>query len=121
MKRCDDCVGGWRYVQEAYAVQIAATKGEPESDAYKAALSAARNTVYPCRTCQPDRYYRWADHHLDGNHDRSACVECIQAGAAGAPGNRKPPPRRASTGSHEPPPPTDRDYPDHASAAAGDR
>jgi hypothetical protein len=114
------CVGGWKEVQEAYALQEAAKAGDPGDPRYEAALAAARNTVYPCRICNKAAFFRWAGGHLDPEHDRSTCGECLEAGAPS--GHRKQ--HRKGGGNAEPPPPGDDDYrghtPDYAERAAGD-
>lgn len=45
-------------------------------DALEHRRRAARNTVYPCKDCNPVVFYRWAGRHLDSNHLRAGCSEC---------------------------------------------
>lgn len=124
-KTCDDCGEGhgWKHVQEPYAVQQAERAGEPGTAEYAAALAAARNTVYPCRTCNKAAFFRWAGRHWLPDHDVASCGECIEAGRP-APNGRKAGRRRPAT-EEPPPPPTDEDaarqhVPDFAERAAGD-
>lgn len=87
---CVRCEGGWVQVRPEYAVhrfpdptmeQLAGA-----DDATRAAMwrtvecsrAAARNSVYPCRRCRPEAFYRWAGGHLDAGHDVLACSECIE-------------------------------------------
>ena len=46
------------------------------------ARAAAANSVYPCRACAPSLFYRWRDGHLESDHDRERCQDCISVGAA---------------------------------------
>ncbi len=49
--------------------------------------SAAANSVYPCRECRPEQFFRWLGGHWQPDHDKSACDECK---AAGLPRSRRP-------------------------------
>lgn len=93
------CEGtGWRRVQPAYALQVAARYGEPGTQRHTAALESARNTVYPCKDHNTAVFFRWAGGHYEPDHDRGNCGECIEAGAPAARRPRRP-------GREEPPPP----------------
>jgi hypothetical protein len=37
---------------------------------------AATNSVYPCRRCRPEQFYRWADGHMKPGHDPARCGIC---------------------------------------------
>lgn len=39
--------------------------------------ASAVNSVYPCRACNTDRFYRWRDGHYGGDqHNRATCTGC---------------------------------------------
>lgn len=86
MTACDTCDGsGWRTVTEKYA-QAQADQAMPRvegvewTDAHQArwqsAFASARNTVYPCKVCNADTFWRWANGHFARDHDRVGCPEC---------------------------------------------
>lgn len=103
--RCGDCAGtGQRMVSAKYAEHTALGQVDPELGAddphYPSRLAAARNTTYPCKTCNPDAFYRWASGEWgQGSSPRRGKRR------GGDPGPIEPP---------DPPPP------DYASRAAGD-
>lgn len=86
MAECTDCdSSGWRRVTTKYAEHQANTKHpapedrertDAEQRLWRSAYETARNTVYPCKTCQPSVFWRWANGHFDPQHDRAACPEC---------------------------------------------
>ena len=85
-----DCEHGWVNVHPDYADRSVPLPTPPRVDAtpdqvdrYGEAVALidarrrmARNTVYPCKTCQPGLFFRWVGGHLDAKHDRSECDEC---------------------------------------------
>lgn len=72
-----DCDGGWRWVKRPYAEHLAATTDGSEPAAH--VIAALLNTVYPCRNCRPDAFYRWANQHWSPDHDVAACQDCADA------------------------------------------
>lgn len=84
--RCDGT--GWVQVQEAYAEQHLAPDlfADPDTVSEQAAQlaeqrlaqqrAALAQSVYPCRVHNPRLFFRWAQGHLDPQHDRSDCPEC---------------------------------------------
>jgi hypothetical protein len=110
---CDRCEFGWRTVVEANAERqfprpdgIDDPSRTPEErDAleriWKGRLAGAKNSVYPCKVCNAVMFFRWAAGHLDSNHDRSGCSECLDArnGRSG---------KKEFKPTTEHPPPTDR-------------
>lgn len=99
-RTCDDCdTTGFRYVQRAYAeseakrrMAASANPVTPEDDPskYEGLVATFLNTVYPCRTCNPSLFFRWAGGHLAADHDRDACGECIEAGSGSGRGRGAP-------------------------------
>lgn len=89
--RCTDCEGtGWRrvlptYAEHMYPSPAADLLGAQLGEAAFAELvrqtdmkrAAAVNTVYPCRTCRPNQFYRWANGHYGAEHDADRCPQCV--------------------------------------------
>src|SRR5690606_8689183 len=57
-------------VRAAYEQQLV------ETYAVRAALT---NAVYPCKTCRPEAFHRWAQGHYSAGHDPAGCAQCVQA------------------------------------------
>lgn len=129
MTTCGDCNStGWRYVSRAYAEHEAKQRmaqGEnPRSPLDDPADFAKwveyyESTVYPCRTCNAETFYRWSGGHLDRDHDRAGCTECRGLGVPIGRGSGRRRKVHAGGGGEEPPPP-DEPPADYASRAAGD-
>lgn len=108
---CAPCDGsGWRRVQAKYAEHQASLKVPRELDvewtaahekAWRSAYETALNSVYPCKDCNTEMFWRWANGHLDREHDRASCAECI---ALGVPGSKKRHSGRSSRAADRPPP-----------------
>lgn len=92
---CEPCQGtGWRKVQPKYAEHQANLRhpapedGSDRTDVaqrqWRSAYLTALNTVYPCKDCNTETFWRWANGHLDSQHDRSNCAECIALGVVGS-------------------------------------
>lgn len=87
---CTKCDGGYVTVQPAYAVHLFPDPTAEQvvgmsTEAHQALLdeietrrAAARNSVYPCRRCNPPLFFRWAGGHLALGHDVLTCSECIE-------------------------------------------
>lgn len=87
---CEHCEFGWRSVRlesvEAANPRPVALDDEALSDedraritlTWQARLASGKNTVYPCKECNPDLFYRWAKGHLDSAHERAGCAECLE-------------------------------------------
>lgn len=86
IERCDH---GWVTVLPSYADRHAPQ--QPSADVWDrmsakeretwetntaAAWLALSETVYPCRMCQPDAFYRWVQGHWSSDHDRDRCEIC---------------------------------------------
>lgn len=85
------CEGGWMLVTATYVERRHPLPQQPELGAheddyrrYDAQVAqverrraASTNTVYPCRACRPDDFARWAGGHLDPDHNRHDCPDCI--------------------------------------------
>lgn len=90
MKGCDRCDGGWRTVTEGYVDRLApiptALDLAPFTEEEQGAIlylngvkrAALRDSVYPCSDCNSSAFYRWAGGHLEANHDRGRCLECVE-------------------------------------------
>jgi hypothetical protein len=66
-----DCVDGYRFVTDLYAVSIA----DPDEDPGKHA--AALNSVYPCSTCNAEVARLWGAGHMHPDHvTAGGCEEC---------------------------------------------
>lgn len=102
---------GWRPVTAKYAEGEARLKHDPEKDprSYEAARASLLNTVYPCKEHNRDMFWRWANGHLDVNHDRASCPECQPIKATGRSMRRGSSSGPQPAGGVEPPPPSDRD------------
>lgn len=89
----DRCDNGWITPLPSYIDAYAPTPpADPGPDAGPAVLAAydrqvidvaARRAslgtdVYPCKTCQPRQFHRWAQGHYRPGHDPSACAQCIE-------------------------------------------
>lgn len=89
-----ECDHGWRGLGDGFIEAEVARRKQRNPDVDEPVVRAALlNTVYPCKTCQPTLFYRWAGRHLDSDHDRQSCVECkaldpttFRRGKAKAPG-----------------------------------
>jgi hypothetical protein len=95
---CGRCHGdGWVEVQPQYAVQqfpdptmekLAQLDDAGQQrlwDHVRAMRAAAERSVYPCRACNADLFYRWAGGHLAHDHDTGRCADCIETlGVKGA-------------------------------------
>lgn len=101
-----DCDGGWRWVQLPYAEHLAA---KPDGTVDHATLAAFLNSVYPCRTCHPAAFYRWAEGHFARDHDAAACDDCRDAakGRRRSIGRPASPARPSDPPIGEPPPDAD--------------
>lgn len=86
---CPDCEGvGWRRVLPEYAARMfpmpEATLEHPVDQATLEMLQAlvqerreaAEATSYPCRTCRPSQFYRWAGGHYSPDHP-DWCPQCL--------------------------------------------
>lgn len=83
MTGCDACEFGWRSVQMPYCEKMFPVADDDDDEAIERARerrAAAMNTVYPCKVCQPNLFFRWVGGHLDKEHDRGACEECSSIG-----------------------------------------
>jgi hypothetical protein len=96
-----ECDAGWRWVSQSYAEHIAADVVVEGDTPAAAVIAALRNSVYPCRICHPQRFFRWAEGHFRPDHDLASCPDCIAAH-----GGVKSAKRHAHGGrrTHEPPP-----------------
>lgn len=90
---CEHCEFGWRRIAPG---AVDATLFEPlDLDGLDVAdrarlemvrrceIAAARNTWYPCKHCNADRFFRWVGGHYGSDHDRGSCEDCVEAGLAG--------------------------------------
>lgn len=96
---CGECERGWRTVKPAFAHHEAIKAGEEGTSAYAQRFASAVNTVYPCRICRPGAFFRWANGHLDPEHERTDCVDCTTSTRSKS--------RTKTSGSWTPPPPGD--------------
>lgn len=102
---CSRCAGAsWVQVGEKYAEHLATKAVDREKDPaeWAARRAAYLNSYYPCPTCNRAMFFRWQGGHLDRDHVRAGCPECIDAGAAKR-GTR----RHAMAASSGPPPPSE--------------
>lgn len=102
---CSRCDGaGWVQVGGKYAEHLAskAHDREKEPQAWAARRASYLNSYYPCSACNRPMFFRWQGGHLDKDHVRAGCPECIDAGAAKR-GTR----RHAMAASSGPPPPAE--------------
>ncbi len=105
---CSHCGNiGWVFVADAYAermhpVPTAVQAKYLDTDLQLlaarvgAARAAAADSVYPCKRCNTDLFYRWAGGHLDSKHDRGSCDECCDL--AGRRPRRRPAPAPDAVG-----------------------
>lgn len=86
-EECDRCDDGWVGVTAAYPLQLVPDRDlsvvadehhGAVVDAIKRARWYASRSVYPCKSCRPELFYRWAGGHLDRRHDPGTCDECIE-------------------------------------------
>lgn len=99
---CSRCAGAqWIQVGEKYAEHLATKAHDPEEEpqAWAGRRAAFLNSYYPCPTCNRTMFFRWQGGHLDKDHVRAGCADCIDAGAAKR-GSR----RLVAAGSSPPPP-----------------
>lgn len=87
---CTRCEDGWVTVKDGYALHlypdpdpIRMSALDPEvveqiHDELRLKRAAAANSVYPCRTCNPSLFFRWAGGHFKLGHDYAHCDECIE-------------------------------------------
>ncbi len=89
--RCDGT--GWVQVTPAGAAAMHPDPPPPDLDMTEAELAehalfcrraaaarkSAETSVYPCKDCNADRFYRWAGGHYKPNH---TCPECVIAKGA---------------------------------------
>lgn len=68
----DRCVSGF---VEVIRTPFDETIPDPDGSKRLAHI-AEQNTVYPCKVCQPQMFFRWMRGHLDSDHDRRNCSEC---------------------------------------------
>ncbi len=95
--RSGRCSGdGWIQVGEAYVDQWAGPppsipEGETEFErlvfeeihrTYRALRAAYAASSYPCPSCQPIQFDRWAGDHWGRYHDRAGCTDCRRVDAA---------------------------------------
>lgn len=73
-----DCDNGWVWVGRKYAEHIANGMALGPGVSYESVVAGLLNTVYPCRLCQPDLFYRWARKHFAKEHDVATCPDCIE-------------------------------------------
>lgn len=98
------CEGdGWVRVGEGYVDGIAPWPTKPageltdeQLEQYELAVEtcrirreSARNTVYPCKACQPAAFARWSGRHWLPDHDRSKCDECKSLGVSSSGSGRR--------------------------------
>lgn len=88
---CTRCDGGWIEVRPAYAEHMHPDP-DPEHVAHltpdelavvreqlELKRRAAANSVYPCKVCRPQMFWRWAGGHFKPGHDPLSCDECVEA------------------------------------------
>lgn len=78
MPDAHDCDRGWLWVGQKYAEHIAAGMALGPGVPTQAVVAGLLNTVYPCKECQPDLFYRWARKHFATDHDVSSCPDCVE-------------------------------------------
>lgn len=102
------CEGGWIPVLDGYVERNAPEPELPEGDGpeldairaklvmeYQARCASLSNTWYPCSECNKRMFFRWRGGHLDADHNREDCEECVVPGQrrrAGAPRSLTPTP-----------------------------
>lgn len=78
----DRCEHGWITVRAEYVDRIVPDPEHVPDDPEAAAAIEAEiarlrklhaGDVYPCRHCQPNLFFRWADGHHEPGHE---CAEC---------------------------------------------
>ena len=90
---CERCDFGWRWVQPEYAERVVPMPDLPVLDDRSSVAeiehvekvtsdvvigrAGVTNSVYPCKVCQSDLFFRWAARHLDSKHNVGACSECM--------------------------------------------
>lgn len=109
------CEGGWVKVQASYVEANAPEPDLPEGDTpedednrakiieqWQLRRAALADSWYPCKECNQQAFYRWANGHLASDHVRHECPDCqtpAQRRAADR-GHREP----APVGANPPPP-----------------
>jgi hypothetical protein len=95
----DRCDNGWIAPTEAYVQHHAPMPADPGPDASHAVITeyeivaaraeasqaAHRNDVYPCKTCRPEAFFRWAGRHYEAGHDPKSCEMCVDVHRARGP------------------------------------
>lgn len=85
------CENGWVSPPPSYIDHYSPLPTRPDPDAspgvvaefekllveVNARRAAHENTVYPCKTCRPAAFYRWAGGHFAVGHDASDCSQCV--------------------------------------------
>lgn len=99
MSGCGECEGGWKHITDATIERLYPEPqrevGESDVDwarreaQWRSNVGSGQNTVYPCRTCNAPRFFRWAEGHWAQDHDRSACPACADLDPGKAPRRRK--------------------------------
>lgn len=86
--RCDG--KGWVWVTEEYAIGQAPmpteewfsehphVSREGVERSVMERRAALMNTGYPCKACQPTRFFRWVGGHFASDHDAASCAECAE-------------------------------------------
>lgn len=76
-EECTRCDAGWVTVSERYVNRMFPVKHDPEEEARQVVLRAQElSTVYPCKTCKPTEFHRWAGKHWEPDHEWWACEDC---------------------------------------------
>lgn len=97
---CDKCDHGWCSVSETFVEKsypMPEPDGMTEAEHTEAVRqcqlkrSSARDTVYPCKTCQPALFFRWVGGHLEKDHERGSCDECSDRSPTRRRGRRRAP------------------------------
>ena len=84
------CENGWVTPLPNYVDQYAPWPADPPDGASAELLAAHAelvekvrvqrashsNDVYPCKTCRPSQFHRWAQGHYKVGHDPSRCGQC---------------------------------------------
>lgn len=86
---CGKCHGvGWVWVGRSYPLEqvpdpaadlLAQIPAETHAELARQvdlARKAAAASVYPCRACNSNLFFRWREGHLASDHDRGGCPEC---------------------------------------------
>jgi hypothetical protein len=85
---CELCESGWRMATENYVLTqapdlpddlLAALDPEQQAvtlDRLRIQRAALATSVYPCKACNSETFYRWLGGHLASDHDTASCDEC---------------------------------------------